>query len=80
MPEPVKRPGTEMKGQPRPPRCSIVSAESAMSRPSRYAVASRALTQRPRPEAWQLSRRTGEEQGTAIGAGRSRFGVPLECH
>jgi hypothetical protein len=33
---------------------SMVSAESAESRPSRFAVASRALTRRPRPEGWQL--------------------------
>ena len=31
-----------------------------------HAVASRALTRRPRPEGRQLSRRTGEDQGTAI--------------
>jgi hypothetical protein len=36
-----------------------------------HAVASRALTRRPRPEGRQLSRRTGEEQGTAISAGRT---------
>ena len=36
-----------------------------------HAVASRALTRRPRPEGWQLSRRTGEDQGTAISAGRT---------
>jgi hypothetical protein len=36
-----------------------------------HAVASRALTQRPRPEGRQLSRRTGEDQGTAISPGRT---------
>jgi hypothetical protein len=36
-----------------------------------HAVASRALTQRPRPERSQLSRRTGEDQGTANGAGEA---------
>jgi hypothetical protein len=36
-----------------------------------HTVASRALTQRPRPEGRQLSRRTGEEQGTAISTGRT---------
>ena len=60
----------------RPPRCSIVSAESVGSR-----LASRALTRRPRPEGWQLSRRTGEEQGTEISAGRTTvrraISVPL---
>jgi hypothetical protein len=45
------------------PRCPIVSAMSAESRPGHYAVASRALTRRPRPEGWQLSRER-EEQGT----------------
>jgi hypothetical protein len=39
-----------------------------------HAVASRVLTQRPRPEGWQLSRRTGEDQGTAISAGRTAIG------
>ena len=34
-----------------------------------HAVASRALTRRPRPEGWQLSRRTGEDRGAAISAG-----------
>ena len=36
-----------------------------------HAVASRALTQRPRPERRQLSRRTGEDQGAAIRADRN---------
>ena len=36
-----------------------------------HAVASRALTRRPRPEGWQLSRRTREDQGTAISADRT---------
>jgi hypothetical protein len=36
-----------------------------------HTVAARALTRRPRPEGWQLSRRTGEEQGTATSAGRT---------
>lgn len=35
--------------QHRHPRCSMVLAESAVSRPSRFAVASRAWTRRPRP-------------------------------
>jgi hypothetical protein len=35
-----------------------------------HAVASRALTRRPRPEGRQLSRRTGEDQGPAIRTGR----------
>ena len=46
------------------PRCTIVSAMSAESRPGRCAVASRALTRRPWPEGWQLSREQGREQGT----------------
>jgi hypothetical protein len=36
-----------------------------------HAVASRASTQRPRPEGRQLSRRTGEDQDTAISIGRT---------
>ncbi len=36
-----------------------------------HAVAARALTRRPRPEGRQLSRRMGEEQGTAMGTGRT---------
>ena len=36
-----------------------------------YAVASRALTRRPRPEGQQLSRRTGEDQDAAISGGRT---------
>jgi hypothetical protein len=36
-----------------------------------HAVASRALTQRLRPEGRQLSRRTGQDQGTAISTGRT---------
>jgi hypothetical protein len=35
-----------------------------------HAVASRALTRRPRPEGRQLSRRTGEDQGPTFSAGR----------
>ncbi len=46
-----------------------------------HAVASRALTQRPRPEGWQLSRRTGEDRDAAISAGRTAvrraISVPL---
>ena len=48
------------------PRCMIVSAMSAASRPGRYAVASRALTRRPWSEGWQLLREL-EEQGTRRG-------------
>jgi hypothetical protein len=33
---------------------SMISAESTESRPSRFAVASRAWTRQPRPEGWQL--------------------------
>jgi hypothetical protein len=36
-----------------------------------HAVASRALTRRPQPEGWQLSRRTGEDQGMATSTGRT---------
>jgi hypothetical protein len=36
-----------------------------------HAVASRVLTQRPRAEGWQLSRRPGEDQDAAISAGRT---------
>jgi hypothetical protein len=36
-----------------------------------HAVASRALTRRPRPEGRQLSRRMGEDQDAAIRAGRT---------
>ena len=36
-----------------------------------HAVASRALTRRPRSEGGQLSRRTGEDQDAATGAGRA---------
>ena len=36
-----------------------------------HAVASRALTRRPPPEGWQLSRRTRKDQGTAISADRT---------
>ena len=36
-----------------------------------HAVASRALTQRPRPEGRQLSRRTGDDQDAAISSGRT---------
>ena len=57
--------------------CSIVSAESAVSRPSRSAVASRALTRRPRPEGWQLSRRTG---GGAGHGDRCRPDEVAPCH
>jgi hypothetical protein len=53
-----------------PPRCSIVSAESAASRPSRM-VAARALTRRLRIEGWQPSRRTGEDQDAVTGVGRT---------
>jgi hypothetical protein len=46
-----------------------------------HAVASRALTCRPRPEGWQLSRMTGEEQATEIRAARTMdcraISVPL---
>jgi hypothetical protein len=46
-----------------------------------HAVASRALTQRPRPEGRQLSRRTGEDQNAAISSGRTTarraISVPL---
>ena len=52
------------------PRCTIVSAMSAESRPGRCAVASRALTRRPWPEGWQLS----WEQGRS----RARDGVHVE--
>ena len=38
----------------RPPRRSMVSTESSESRPSRFAVAARAWTRRPRPEGRQL--------------------------
>ena len=65
----------------RPPHGPIVSAGSTATRPSRCAVVMRALKRRPRPEGPQLSRRTGEEQGTAISAGRSpvrhAISVPL---
>jgi hypothetical protein len=44
------------------PRCTIVSAMSAESRPGRHAVASRAWTRRPRPEGWQLSRERGRSR------------------
>ena len=60
-----------------PPRCSIVSAVASVSRPSRCAVASRALTRRPRPEGWQRSRRMGEEQATGDRC-KSKPGSP--CH
>jgi hypothetical protein len=36
-----------------------------------HAVASRALTRRPQPEGWQLSRSAGVDQGTVISAGRT---------
>jgi hypothetical protein len=36
-----------------------------------HAVASRVLAWRPRTEVWQLSRRTEEDQGTAISAARA---------
>ena len=46
-----------------------------------HAVASRALTLRPRPEGRQLSRRTGKDQAAAINAGRTTtrraISVPL---
>jgi len=46
-----------------------------------HAVASRALTRRPRPEGRQLSRRTGKDQAAAISAGRTTIrraiSVPL---
>ena len=45
-----------------------------------HAVASRALTRRPRPEGRQLSRRTGEDQDTAISAGRTAVAGPLAGH
>lgn len=44
------------------PRRSIVSTESVASRPGRFAVATRALTRRPRPERWQLSRKRGRSR------------------
>src|SRR5438105_1012939 len=37
----------------------MISAESTESRPSRFAVAPRALTRRPRPRRWQLRERRG---------------------
>jgi hypothetical protein len=54
----------------RPPRCSMISAESSESRPSRYAVASRALTRRPRSRGGSY-KEDGEEQGTEQLAVRS---------
>jgi hypothetical protein len=52
-------------GVTRPPRCTMISAESTESRPSRCAVASRALTRRPRPREMAATRRNGEDQDAA---------------
>ena len=45
-----------------------------------HAVASRALTQRPRPEGRQLSRRTGEDQARPSAQAGPRFAGPLAGH
>jgi hypothetical protein len=45
----------------RPPRCMMISTESSESRPSRFAVALRAMTRRPRPRGWQLREGRGSE-------------------
>ena len=51
----------------------MISTESTASRPSRFAVALRALTRRPRPEGWQprggrgRSREQDEQRGAGYG-------------
>ena len=62
----------------RPPRRSIGRPVRRL-RPSRCAVASRALTRRPRPEGWQRSRRTGRSRRRVIDAGQAKIAVPLAC-
>jgi hypothetical protein len=60
---------------------SMVSAESAESRPSCFAVASRAWTRRPRPEGWQL--RGGRGRGRLRGQvspGQLKITVQLACN
>ena len=53
----------EVRGtEPRPPRCTRILAESAGSRPSRYAVASRAWTRQPQPRRWQLREGRGRNR------------------
>ena len=56
-------------GDTRPPRWDMISAESSESRPSRYAVASRALTPRPRPRAGSYEE-DGGGAGYDVQAGR----------
>jgi hypothetical protein len=60
---------------------SMVSAESAESRPSRFAVASRAWTRRPRPEGWQLQggRGRGRLRGQVC-PGQLKITVQLACN
>jgi hypothetical protein len=58
------------------PRCTIVPAMSDVSRPGRYAVAPRALTRRPRPEGWQLSRERGRSRAGG-GVHVERLETPL---
>jgi len=64
----------------RPPRCDMISAVSAASRPSRYAVASRAWTRQPRPEGWQprggRGRSRGQDQARSA-LSRRAISVPL---
>jgi hypothetical protein len=50
--DPLRKP--TFQAGARPPRCTMISAESSELRPSRFAVALRAMTRRPRPRGWQL--------------------------
>ena len=68
--------GIPVSGQSERSRRASSSLHDCLGRVRRvkakpHAVASRALTRQPRPEGRQLSRRTGEDQGTAIRAGRT---------
>jgi hypothetical protein len=66
---PIPAPPTFQAGA-RPPRCTMISAESAESRPSRCAVASRARTQRTRPRGGQLRERRASAAHAANSAAK----------
>ncbi len=57
-------------------RRPIIPAESAVSRPGRYAVASRALTRRHRPRDGSY-RGDGGEAGHGVGASQPKVAVQL---
>jgi Sulfatase-modifying factor enzyme 1 len=76
----AERPQALHAGGLRPPRCAMISAETTVSRPSRYAVPSRARTRRSQPRASSY-----EEDGESRAPGNhlpvtDPAGVLRTCH